>query len=178
MADRSSSSTSRAGRPRTTSVHQTQCVPLGAKPKVGRPRYKSAHASKTKESPKKPKGKKTPGRPPKQVKLIEKRVIEIGSDNSEEVNFPFHQLELPDLPPVEAEQPNPVEQPNQVPAEEQEQQQNQVPIQPLGTPAEEQIQPLDAPVEVPNQHNQHNQPNQNIIPDPMANQQQLKLVLF
>ena len=113
MADRPSTSTSRAGRPRTKSAHQTPCVPIG-KPKVGRPRSKSAHASKVTESTKKPKGKKTPGRPPKQVKLIptEKRVIEIDSGNSEEVDFPFLQLELPDLPPMEAEQPNQVEQPN------------------------------------------------------------------
>ena len=109
MADRPSISTSRVGRPRTKSVHQTPHVPLG-KPKVGRPRSKSAYASKIIDSSKKPKGKKTPGRPLKQVKVvpIEKRVIEIDSDNSEEVEFPFHPLELPDLPPVEAEQPNQV----------------------------------------------------------------------
>ena len=120
-------------------------------------------------------GKKTPGRPQKQVKLKEKRVIEIDSNNSEEVDFPFHLLELPDLLPVEAEQPNQIEQPNQVPAEEQKQQQTQVPIQPVGTPMEEQIQPLEAPVEDPNQPNQ---PNQNIIPDPMTNQQQLNWYYF
>ena len=72
MADRLSTSTSRVGRPRTKSVHQKPHVPLGEKPKVGRPRSKSAHTSKTTESSKKPKGKKTHGRPPKQVKLIEK----------------------------------------------------------------------------------------------------------
>ena len=93
MADRPSTSTSRAGRPRTKSAHQIACVPLG-KPKVGRPRSMSAHASKVTESSKISKGKKTPGRPPKQVKLIEKKVIEMDSDNSEEVNFPFHQLEF------------------------------------------------------------------------------------
>ena len=86
-----------------------------------------------------------------------------------EVEFPFHALELPDLPPVEAEQPNQVEQPNQAPGEEQ--QQNQVPIQPLDTPAEEPIQPIDAPAEDLNQPNQPNQP-QNIIPNPMANPRQ------
>ena len=131
MEDIPSTSTSGAGRPRTKSVQQTSCVRLG-KPKVGRPRCKFAHASKVTESSKKPKGKKTPGRPPKQATLIVKKVIEIDSDNSEEVDFPFHQLELPDLPPLEAEQPNKVEQPNQVPAEEQ--QQNLVPIQPVDTP--------------------------------------------
>ena len=113
MADRPPTSTSRLGRPRTKSVHQTPCVPLG-KPKVGRPRSKSAHASKVTDCSKKPKGKKTPARPPKQVKVvpIEKRVIEIDLDNSEEVEFPFHPLELPDHPPMEAEQPNQMEQPN------------------------------------------------------------------
>ena len=110
MADRPTTSTSRVGRPRTKSVHQ---VPLG-KPKVGRPRSKSAHASKVTDSFKKPKEKKTPGRPPKQVKVvpIENRVIEIDSDKFEEVEFPFPPLELPDLPPMEAEQPNQGEQPN------------------------------------------------------------------
>ena len=90
MADRPSTSTSRAGRPRTKSAHQTPCVPLG-KPKVGRPTSKSAHASKVTDSSKKPKGKKTLGWPPKQVRLIrtEKKVIEIDSDNSEEVELPF-----------------------------------------------------------------------------------------
>ena len=115
MADRPSTSTSRAGRPRTKSVHQTPCVPVG-KPKVGRPRSKSAHASKVTDSSKKPKGKKTPGRPPKQVKVvppIEKRVIEIDSGNLEEIEFPFHQLELPDLPPMEVEQPNSTDQQDQ-----------------------------------------------------------------
>ena len=83
---------------------------------------------------------------------------------------------MSDLPPVEAEQPNQCEQPNQIPAEEQ--QQNLVPIQPVGIPTEEPIQPLDTPTEDPNQPNQPNHPNQpnepqNIIPDQMANPQQL-----
>ena len=86
------------------------------------------------------------------------------------MEFPFHALELPDLPPVEAEQPNQVEQPNQ--ASVGQQQQNQVPIQPLDIPMEEPIQPLDVPMEDPNQPNQPNQ-LQNILPDPMANPQQL-----
>ena len=59
MAGRPSTSTSRVGRPRTKSAHQTPCVPVG-KPKVGRPRSKSAHASKITDSSKRPKGKKTP----------------------------------------------------------------------------------------------------------------------
>ena len=110
MADRPSISTSIVGRPRTKSACQTPHVSVG-KPKVGRPRSKSVHASKITDSSKKQKGKKTPGRPPKQVKVVptEKRVIEIDSDNSEEVEFSFYQLELPDLPPIEAEQPNQVD---------------------------------------------------------------------
>ena len=91
MASRPFISTSRVGRPRTKSAHQTPCVLLG-KPNVGRPKSKSAHASKITDSSKKPKGKKTPGRPLKQVKLIltEEKLIEIDLDNSEEVKFPFH----------------------------------------------------------------------------------------
>ena len=84
-------------------------------------------------------------------------------------------LELPDLPPVAAEQPNQVEQPNQALVEEQ--QQNQVPIQPIDAPMEEPIQLKDAPTEDPNQPNQPNQP-QNIIPDPMVNPQQLNRSYF
>ena len=56
MADRPSTSTSRVGRPRTKSAHQTPCVPVG-KPKVGRARSKTAHASKITDSSKKPKRK-------------------------------------------------------------------------------------------------------------------------
>ena len=172
MADRSSTSTSRQGRPRTRSACQTPHVLV--KPKVGRPRSKSAHASKISDSSLKPKGKKTPGRPPKQVRVVpqpEERVIEIHSDNLD-IEFPFYPDRLPDLPPMEVEQPNPTDQQdqgvNQPPAEEQ---LNQVPNQPLDAPTEDQIQPLDAPVEEPNQLNQPNQPP--ILPDPMANQQQL-----
>ena len=109
MADRPSASISRAGRLRTKSAHQTPHVLVG-RLKVGRSRSKSAHGSKVTYSSKKPKGKKTPGRPLKQVKVvppIEKRVIEIDSDNLEGIEFPFYPLELPDLPPMEVEQPNP-----------------------------------------------------------------------
>ena len=80
MADRPSTSTSRVGRPRTKSVHQTPHVLVG-KPKTGRPRSESAHASKITDSSMKQKGKKTPSRPPKKVKVVplpERKVIEIG----------------------------------------------------------------------------------------------------
>ena len=76
---------------------------------------------------------------------------------------------------MEAEQPNQVEQTNQAPAEEQ--QPNEVPNQPLDAPAEDPIQPLDAPTEEPNQSNQPNQAPI-ILPDPMANPQQLNLSHF
>ena len=111
MPDRPSTSASRVGRPRTRSAHQTPCVLL-VKPKVCRARCKSAHAGKITDSSKNTKVKKTPGRPPKQVKVVplpEQRVIEIDSANSD-IEFPFHPDRLPDLPPVELDQINP---PNQ-----------------------------------------------------------------
>ena len=52
-----------------------------------------------------------------------------------------------------------------------------MPNQPLDAPTEDPIQPLDAPVEDPNQPNQPNQPH-NILPDPMANLQQLNWSYF
>ena len=100
MADKPSTSAARVGRPRTRSAHQTLHV-VGSK--VDRPRSKSAHASKITDSFKNTKVKKTPMKPTKQVKVVplpEPRVIEIESDNSD-VEFPFHQERLPDLPPVE-----------------------------------------------------------------------------
>ena len=83
MADRPSTSTSRVGRPKTKSAHQTPCEPP-TKPKVGRPRSKSAHTSKITDSSKDTKVKKMPDRPPKQVKVVllpEHRVIEKDCDN-------------------------------------------------------------------------------------------------
>ena len=123
MADRPSASTSRVGRPRTKSVHQSPCVPVG-KPKVGRPRSMSAHTSKITDSSRSTKVKKTPGRPSKQVKVVpppEQRVIEIDSDNSD-IEFPFHPERLPDLPLMEPDQPN-------LPADQQNQGANQPSIQ-------------------------------------------------
>ena len=92
--------------------------------KVGRPRSKSAHVSKITESSKKTKVKKTPAKPPKQVKVappLEVRVIKIDSDNSD-IEFPFHPEILPDLPPVDPDQPNP-------PTEQQNQEANLSPFQ-------------------------------------------------
>ena len=68
----------------------------------------SAHTSKITDSSKRTKVKKTPVKPTKQVKVVpplESRVIEIESDNSD-IEFPFHPKRLPDLPPVEPDQPN------------------------------------------------------------------------
>ena len=155
MPDRPSTSTSKVRRPRSKSMHQTSCILVG-KPKVGRPRSKSAHASKTTDSSIKPKGKKAPGRSPKHVKVVtptEKRVIEIDSDNSEKTEFHIYPLELPDLPPVEVEQPN------------------EVPNQPLDAPVKEPNQPLDTTtnqIHLTNLFSQINPPN---LPNPMANQQ-------
>ena len=50
-----------------------------------------------------------------------------------------------------------------------------MPIQPVGAPTEEPIEPLDAPMEDPYQPIQ---PSQNIVPDQMANQQQLNWSYF
>ena len=111
MADRPS--TLRQGRPKTRSVHQTP-YELVVKPKVGRPR--SVYASKITDASKVIKVKKTPGRPPKQVKVVpqpEQRGIQIDSHNLD-IEFPFYPDRLPDLPPVEPNQPNfPTDQPQQ-----------------------------------------------------------------
>ena len=157
MADRPSTSAARVGRPRTRSAHQTPCV-VGSK--VGMPRSKSAHSSNISDSSSKTKVKKTPTNPTKQVKvvpLLEPRVIEIESDSSD-IEFPFHPEGLPDLPPVEPDQPSSLwatkpssksapiqEQPNQVeqPNQEPDQVPNQLP---------------DAPAEEPNQPHQPNLP--------------------
>ena len=68
-----------------------------------------------------------------------------------------------------------MEEPNQVPAEEQ--QPNQEPNQPLDAPTEDPMQPLDAPAEEPNQPNQPNLPP-NILPGALANPQQLNWSYF
>ena len=156
MADRHSTSGSRVERPRTRSAHQ---IPHVVGSKFGRPRSKSAHACKITDSSKNTKVKKTPTKPPKQVKVVpppEPRVIKIESDNSD-IEFPFHLERLPDLPPVESDQPN-------LPAEQQNQEANLPPIQEQQNQVEEpnQVpnQPLNVPVEEPNQPNQPNKPNQ------------------
>ena len=155
MADKPSISPSRVGRPRTRSAHQTPCV-FVAGSNVGSPRSKSAHASKITESSKKTKVRKTPTKPPKQVKVApppEPRIIEIDSDNSD-IEFPFHLERLSDLPPGEPDQPNPPaeqeiqeanlpptqEQPNQ--AEQPNQEPNQVPNQPQMSPQKNLINPI------------------------------------
>ena len=163
MADRPSTSASRVGRPRTRSAHQLPCV-LVVGSKVSRFRFKSAHANKITDTSKKTKVKKTPVNP-KQAKvapLLEQRVIEIYYDNSD-IEFPFHPDKLPDLPPVELDQPN-------LSTEQQNQEANLPPIQ--EQPNQE---PNQVPNVLPDQPNQPNQPN-NLppnLPTQMANPQQL-----
>ena len=157
-------------------MHQTPCVSV-VKPKVGRPMSKSALASKITDSSKNTKVKKTPGSPPKQVKVVpplEHRVIiETDSDISD-IEFPFHPEGLPDLPSVEPDQPN-------LPTDQQSQEANQPPneaeqLEPNQVPN----QPLDAPAEEPNKPQQLNQPPNLPLnpPNPMANPQQLNWSYF
>ena len=169
MADRPSTSAARVGRPRTRSVHQT---PHAVGTKVGRPRSKSTHAREITDSSKNTKVEKT-AKPTKQVKVVpppEPRVIEIEYDNSD-IEFPFQPERLPDLPPVEPDQLNPPNQPLNLHAGEENQQNQEANLVPN--------QPLDIPTEEPNQPHQPNQPpNLPIPPHPMANQQQLKWSYF
>ena len=122
--------------------------------------------------------------PPIQVKVVpppEYRVIEIESDNSD-IKFPYHPERLPDLPPVEPDQPNlPTDHQNQEanlpPIQDQPNQEpNQVPNQPLDIPVVEPNKPLLAPTEEPNQPNQPDQPP--YLPVQMANQHRLNWSYF
>ena len=85
MADRPTTSTSRAGRPRmrSRSVHLPSCIPVA--PKAGRPRTKSAQRGPAKGKGKaRDKGKKT-------TKKSGKAVAVISSDSEDlEVDFPHH----------------------------------------------------------------------------------------
>ena len=49
MADRPTASTSRVGRPRTRSMHQTSCVPKDSKPRTNQHMQVQVKASKTKD---------------------------------------------------------------------------------------------------------------------------------
>ena len=103
MADRPTASTSRAGRPRTRSVHLPTCIPVVFK--AAKPRAKSVYKAKVKGNSKKRLGKTT---------------IVISSDSETslgEVDFPNLPIQNQplDLPAEEQEQPN---QPLDFPAEE------------------------------------------------------------
>ena len=94
MADRPTASTSRAGRPRTRSVHLPTCIPVASK--AARPRAKSVYKAKVKGNSKKKLG---------------KTAIVISSDSEAslgEIDFP--NLPIPnqplDLPAEEPEQLN------------------------------------------------------------------------
>ena len=174
MADRPSTSTSRVGRPRTRSAHQTPHVLLS---KVGRPRSKLVYKPKVKDSAKKAPAKQ------KLVRHIspvdQDVVVVIDPEDQEDKEFPLPTDRLPDTPPLDLEQHNniPINPPNQpldIPVGKENQQKqaeepNQVPNQ-----------PIDLPVEEPKQPNQLNQPPNLPInaSDPMANQQQLNWSYF
>ena len=122
MADRPTTSMSRAGRPRMRlrSVHLPSCIPVA--PKAGKPRIKSAQ-----RAPEKGKGKGA-GKGKKITKKLDKAVAVISSDSEElEVDFPHH----------------PPNQPHEVPAEL-----PQEPNPPADTPAEEQQGEPDHPVDI------------------------------
>ena len=123
MADRSSTSMSRAGRPRTRSrsVHVPSHIPVASK--AGKCRTASAQRNPTK-------GKGT-GKGKKTNKKSNKAVVVVSSDSEDlEVDFPHYHHNQPHEVPAElSQQPNP---PTDAPTEEQ-----QEPDHPAGNPIEE-----------------------------------------
>ena len=138
----------RVGRPRARSANQTP----KSTAKVGRPRSKSAQKPKDKGL-----GKKTAiptKRAVRPILQLEQNVVEANQR-------PFGD-QLPDLPPLDLEQGdniplNPPNQPLDLPAEE-ENQQNQA-EEPNQNPPPEQEEP-DQPNQPPNQPEEPDQPNQ------------------
>ena len=173
MADRPT--TSRDGRPRSRSPSQ---MPKGTA-KVGRPRSKSAQKSKAKG-----KGKKTATPTKRAVRPI----LQIEWDGLEANQRPFGD-QLPDLPLLDLEQDNiqlnPPNQPQDLPAGEENQQHqveeaNQVPNLP---PEPEELDQVEQPNPPPNPLNQPNQLNQSPnsvqnLPAAMAHPQQLNWSYF
>ena len=162
MADRPMASTSRAGRPRTSSrsVHLPTCIPVASK--AVRSRAQSVQKSQVKG-----KGAK---------KKSDKAVVVISSDSEDsEGDFPQHPSNQPvNLPAEEPQEPN---QPLDIPAEEPEE-----PNQPLNVPAEgaeepeEPNQPLNIPAEEAEEAEEPEEPNNpnplpEYLPVPMANNQ-------
>ena len=123
MADRST--TSRVGRPRSRSALQIPKITA----KVCRPRSKSAQKSKVKTSAKK--NTNPTGRAVRSILQLEWEVIEINQR-------PFGD-QSPDLPPLDLEQGD------------------NIPLNPN--------QPQDLPVEEENQQNQAEEPNQGLSPE-------------
>ena len=157
MADRPPAPASRVGRSRTRSLHQSPCVPVA--PKVGSPRSKSVCQPKVKDLPKK-----------KLVKTIlplEPNILVINPvEQPKELDFPYPQDQLPDLPLVEQDQAPNNPQPNQ-------------PNPQPNLPNQQQNIPTEQPNLPPNQPNQPNQPNlPENPPTSMANPQQLNWSYF
>ena len=171
MADRPT--TSRVGRPRARSAHQTP----RSRAKVGRPMSKSVQKPKAKSS-----GKKTTVPAKRAVRPL----LQLEWDMEEANQRPFGD-QLPDLPPLDLEQGdnipvNPPNQPLDLPAGEENQQYlaeepNQVPNLP---PEPEELGQLEQPNLPPNQPDQPNQPPNPVhnLPAPMANPHQLNWSYF
>ena len=136
MADRPTTSMSRAGRPRTRSrsAHLPSCIPVA--PKAVKPRTKSAQITPTKFRGKgRGKGKKT-------TKKSNKAVTVVSSDSEDlEVDFPHYPPNQPHKVPTDLPQePNP---PADAPAEEPQEPEN----------------PADVPVEGPGEAGQQQEPH-------------------
>ena len=125
MADRPMASTSRAGRPRTRSVHLPTCIPVASK--AAKPRAKSVYKAKVKSNSKKKLGKTT---------IVISSYSEVSSGEVDFPNLPIPNQPL-DLPAKEQKQPN---QPLDFPAEEPEQPNNPIHL------------PGNLPVPMANQH--------------------------
>ena len=160
MADRPTTSTSRASRPRTRSrsVHLPSCIP--AAPKAGRSRTKSAQKAL-------PKG-KSAGKGKKTIKRSDKAVAVISSDSVDlEVDFPYHPPNQPhEIPTDLPQEPNP---PADAPAEEQQEE----PDHPIDVLVEGLHHPLHIPAGDAEQPQEPGNTNPLLVqpPIPMANNQ-------
>ena len=155
MADRPMASTSRAGRPRTRSVHLSTHIPIASK--AVRPRAKSVQKAQVK-------GKGT-GKGQSAKKKSGKAVVVVSSDlEDSEVDFPHHPPNQPlDIPAKQPQEPNPTV---NVPAEEPQELNH-----PLDILAEEPQQPVNIPAEGAREPQEPNNPNPlpEQPPMPMAN---------
>ena len=162
MADRPTTPTSRAGRPRTRlrSVHLPSCIPVA--PKTRKHRTKSAQRASTKCKC------KGAGKGKKSTKKSDKAVIVVGSDSEDlEVDFPHHPPNQPHKVPAELPQePN---LPADAPAEEQQEE----PDHPVDVLIEEPHPPVHVPAGDSEQPQEPGNPNLLLVqpPIPMANNQ-------